>query len=135
MVGVITYREGESGGRGKGRWLWKLPVVELVEDEKGCQDPIKDAKSALNKDGGILNRTEGGEEEQFRINKPDSLRMPTAEDKAIKDANSIKVARVPTVEEVGTLKECIHGYAGGKGCYVCDLNHPYRLKKEVQRET
>jgi transcriptional regulator with XRE-family HTH domain len=23
---------------------------------------------------------------------------------------------------------CIHNFAGGKGCYLCDPNHPYRLK-------
>ena len=27
---------------------------------------------------------------------------------------------------LGTLEECAHGYLGGKGCYLCDLNHPYR---------
>lgn len=129
LVGVISYREGESSGRGKGCWLWKLPVVELVEDDKGCHDPFKDAKPALNKDGGILNHGEGAEGEESCINKPDSLRMPTAEAKVIKDASLIKDARVPTVEEAGTLKECIHGLSGGKGCYLCDSNHPYRLKE------
>lgn len=24
---------------------------------------------------------------------------------------------------------CIHGFRGGKGCYLCDPNHPYRLKE------
>jgi len=133
VVGVISYREGESGGRGKGRWLWKLPVVELVEDDKGCHDPIKDAKPALNRDGGILNHRESVEEEESRINKPDSLRMPTPEDRLIKDATSIKDARVPTVVDVGTLKECIHGFSGGRGCYLCDSNHPYRLKEGAAR--
>lgn len=27
---------------------------------------------------------------------------------------------------LGTLKECAHGYQGGKGCYLCDPSHPYR---------
>jgi hypothetical protein len=30
---VMSYREGESGGRGRGQWLWKLPVVDLVDDD------------------------------------------------------------------------------------------------------
>ena len=128
VVGVITYRQGESGERGKGRWLWKLPVVELVEDDKGCHDSIKDAKASSNKDGGILNHRRGVEGIESRINKPHSLRMPTAEDKPIKDANTIKDARVLTVEEIGTLKECIHGYPRGKSCYLCDPDHPYRVK-------
>jgi hypothetical protein len=125
-VGVITYREGESGRRGKGRWLWKLPVVELVEGIKGRQRPIKDAKPALNRDGGTLNRADGLKEGESRISEPDILRMPPNEDEPVKDANSIKDARVSTVEEAGTLNECIHGFSGGEGCYLCDSNHPYR---------
>jgi hypothetical protein len=35
-------------------------------------------------------------------------------DEAIKNTN------------LGTLKECAHGYLGGKGCYLCDSDHPYR---------
>jgi len=26
---------------------------------------------------------------------------------------------------------CIHGFTDGKGCYLCDPNHPYRLKEKV----
>jgi hypothetical protein len=28
-----------------------------------------------------------------------------------------------------TADNCPHGYAGGKGCYVCDPSHPYRLEE------
>lgn len=34
-------------------------------------------------------------------------------------------------EEVIPL--CIHDLPGGKGCYLCDPNHPYRLKEGVAR--
>lgn len=27
--------------------------------------------------------------------------------------------------------KCIHGFASGEGCYLCDPNHPYRLKEGV----
>jgi hypothetical protein len=27
---------------------------------------------------------------------------------------------------------CNHEYPGGKGCYLCDPNHPYRLKEEAK---
>ena len=34
----------------------------------------------------------------------------------------------------GTLEDkeplCIHDLPGGKGCYCCDPNQPYRLKQE-----
>jgi len=135
VVGVMSYREGETGERGKGQWLWKLPVVDLVDDIKDATEPIKDAKGCQNKDGGILNHTERGEERESRIDKPDSLRMPTTDEKPIKDANPIKDARVPTLGDVGTLnhteaeviknanggslKECIHGLKPDT-CKVCN---------------
>ena len=68
--------------------------------------------------------------------------MPTTREEPIKDAKTIKDARVPTLERGGTLnqdggetiksanrgslKECGHGYPGGKDCYLCDSDHPYR---------
>ncbi len=142
-LGVIAFREGESGGRGKGQWLWKLPLFDL-DDVKAATEPIKDANPALKQNVGILNQEEGAEEEELPIYKANTLRMPTHEEGPIKDANSIKDASVPTIGEVGTLnqgsseniknanlgslKECGHGYPGGKDCYLCDLDHPYRKK-------
>ncbi len=103
-LGIISYREGETGSRGKGQWLWKLPVVDLVDDDiKDATEPIKDAKGCQNKDGGILNHRGGVEEAKNRIDKPDSLRMPTTGEELIKDANAIKDARVPTLENSGSL--------------------------------
>jgi hypothetical protein len=139
---VISYREGETGERGKDQWFWKLPVVDLVDsDIKDAAVSIKDAKGCQVNNGGILNHTEGGEETESRIDKPSSLRMPTAEEELIKDP------RVPTVEEVGILNhdesdvskdatvgilsECIHGLPGGKNCYLCDPNHPYRQSENT----
>jgi hypothetical protein len=135
VLGVMSYREGETGERGKGHWLWKLPVVELV-------DEIKDAKGCQEQNSGILNHSEGNDEAKFRIGKPNTLRLPTDEMTPVKDADSIKDARLPTLEnggtldrseaapikdaKVGILKECGHGYPGGKACYLCDPDHPYR---------
>lgn len=143
-LGVISYREGEGGERGRGRWLWKLPVVDLVDGIKDANRPIKDAKGCQEQDGGSLNHSEGVEEAQFRIDKPDALRVPSTEERPIKDANPIKDARLPTLENGGTLnhggdesikaanrgslKECGHGYPEGAGCYLCDPDHPYRQK-------
>src|ERR671910_1034403 len=51
VLGIISYREGETGERGKGQWLWKLPVVHLVEaDIKDATTPIKGATKPLNND-------------------------------------------------------------------------------------
>jgi hypothetical protein len=143
---VISYREGETGERGKGQWFWKLPVVDLVDgDIKDATVSIKDAKGCQANNGGILNHTEGSEEAEFRIDKPSSLRMPHTDNVTIKDATTIKDARVPTLGEVGTLnrdeaeainnanggnlKECIHGLPDGKNCYLCDPDHPYRQRE------
>lgn len=56
-------------------------------------------------------------------------RDATTESEVSVHCQSFKSARVPTVDEVGTLKDCIHDFASGKGCYVCDPNHPYRLEQ------
>jgi hypothetical protein len=117
-------------------------MVDLVEDDKGGHEPIKDAKLALNTDGGILNQSEGVGGAEYPIDKPNSLRMRPHRKETIKDANVVKDARVPIVGEggtlnedggktinnanAGTLKECAHGYPDGKGCYLCDSDHPYR---------
>jgi hypothetical protein len=58
-IGVMSYREGETGERGKGQWLWKLPVVDLVDDIKDANTPIKDAKGCQDDNDGILNHTGG----------------------------------------------------------------------------
>jgi len=117
-------------------------MVDLVEDDKGGHELIKDAKVALNTDGGILNHSEGVEGAECPIVMPNSLSMPTHRKETIKAANVIKDARVSTVGEgstlnedggeaikdasAGTLKECAHGYLDSKGCYLCDSDHPYR---------
>lgn len=135
-IGVISYREGETGERGKGQWLWKLPVVDLVDgDVQDASTSIKDAKGCQDNSGGILNHGKRNEEEEYRIDKPDPLRMPPYKERAVKGANVIKDARVPTVGDVGTLnhdeadaiknanggslKECIHGLKPDT-CKVCN---------------
>ena len=124
---MVAYREGGDGGRGKGQWFWKLPVADLIDI--GRHDSFKGATSALNKDSGSLNHNGQVEEGELGIDKPYSLKLPPTEGKAYLDCQSFKSASVPTVDEVGTLKDCIHDFASGKGCYVCDPNHPYRLEQ------
>jgi len=127
VLGVIAYREGGTGGRGKGQWFWKLPVANLADIDR--HDSFKGATSALNTNGGSLNHRSAVEEQELSIDKPNSLRLPPTEKDADLECQPFKAATVPTVEEVGTLKECIHGYQGGKGCFLCDPNHPYRVEQ------
>jgi len=41
------------------------------------------------------------------------------------------VPRVPDVPPNPGGRECMHGFAGGQDCYLCDPQHPYRLKSEA----
>lgn len=59
----MSYKEGETGERGKGQWLWKLPVVDLVDDIKDATVPIKMPKGAKNKTVASLT-TEGAPRRQ-----------------------------------------------------------------------
>jgi len=79
ILGVIAYRENTTGEkRGAGRWMWKLPMVELIEDDfQGGHQDVQDGHTPLKQNG-------------------------------------------------GHLEECGHGYPGGKGCYLCDADHPHR---------
>jgi hypothetical protein len=56
LLDVIVYRENTTGEkRGSGRWLWKLPMVELVEDgvQGGHQD-FQDGQPSSLPEGGHL---------------------------------------------------------------------------------
>ncbi len=113
MCGLWAYNNLEAmekdlgvamrGARGEGQWLWKLPVVDLVEDDKGYHRAAKDAEPALNSNNGILNHKEGHEEREFRVDREGSLRMPHAGNEPVKDARSVKDARVPALEQSGGL--------------------------------
>jgi hypothetical protein len=110
--------------------------VNLVDgDVKDATVSIKDATNPLNNGVGILNHEGGVEGKENRIDKPDSLRVPTHAEKPIKSATPIKDARIPTVEEDGNLNhaeaEAIKSANGGslraciheldpKECKVCN---------------
>jgi len=129
LLNVIVYRENAAGEkRGSGRWLWKLPMVELVEDgfQDGHQD-VQDGQGGPKENGGHLEQVNGSQTQESRIDKPD-----------VQDGHII-TSRLPDVQggqpsslpEVGHLEECGHGFQGGTGCYLCDPKHPYRLKSEA----
>lgn len=125
--------------------MWKLPAVDLVDEIKDATVPIKDAKGCQGQTGGILNHGKDAEGAEHRIGKPNVLRMPTTDEKPIKNATPIKDARMPVSENSGTLnqgygrnikaatggslKGCGHGYPDGKGCYLCDPGHPYQPRE------
>jgi hypothetical protein len=126
LLDVIAYRESAAGEkRGSGRWMWKLPMVGLVEDDvQGGHQDVQGGHTAQKQNGGHLEQVEGTQTRALGIYKPD-----------VQDGHVVS-SRWPGVQgghhsrwpEVGHLEECIHNHPGGKGCYVCDPNHPYRHK-------
>jgi hypothetical protein len=46
-----------------------------------------------------------------------------------KSAASEAVAGLAGAYESGEHPPCLHGYPNGKECFLCDPNHPYRLKE------
>ncbi|WP_314964538.1 hypothetical protein, partial [Bradyrhizobium cosmicum] len=48
------------------------------------------------------------------------------------DKPDVQDGQRSSLPEGGHLEECGHGYQGGKGCYLCDPNHTYRLKESVK---
>jgi hypothetical protein len=135
-LGVIAERENEIGGeRGAGRWVWKLPATEGTG--RGVQ--FHDVQHAQRGDSEHLERlrSDGSPES--------SLDMPN-----LQDAQATATSRPPNAGEHleqstrgeshvlpkgsqnvqgGYRQSCMHGFPGGVGCYLCDSNHPYRLKK------
>jgi len=56
LLGVVACRESEAGKRGAGRWLWKLPIADLVTRvNKGGQSAVQGGHGAQEKTGGHLN--------------------------------------------------------------------------------
>jgi hypothetical protein len=129
LLNVIVYRENTTGEkRGSGRWLWKLPMVELVKDGiQGSHQAVQDGQVSPKENGGHLEQVRDSQIQESRIHKPDvqdgqvnASRWPDVQD-----------GQPSSLPEGGHLKECGHGFQAGKGCYLCDPEHPYRLKSEA----
>ena len=73
LLDVMVYRENVTGEkRGSGRWVWKLPVVELVEDDvQGSHQDVQGGQHGPKEKVGHLEQVEGSETREFGIDKPD----------------------------------------------------------------
>jgi hypothetical protein len=129
LLDVIVYRENTAGEkRGSGRWMWKLPMVELVEgDVQGSHQDVQGGQGVPKEDVGYLEPVEGSRTRESGIGKLDvqdghvvSSRWPDVQD-----------GQRSSLPENGHLEECGHGYPGGKGCFLCDPDHPYRQKERT----
>jgi hypothetical protein len=129
FLDVIVYRENITGEkRGSGRWLWKLPMAELVENGfQGRHQDVQDGQGGPKENGGHLEYVRDLQTQESPIDEPN-----------VQDGHVV-TSRWPDVQdgqpasllEGGHLRECGHGFQGGKGCYLCDPEHPYRLKSEA----
>jgi hypothetical protein len=128
MVGVFTYRENESGGkRGTGRWMWKQPVVQLVEEDiRGDRVAVQGGQGVSEENVGTLGRGKGTETREIGIGKPD---LQEGQQRPSRRTDVQEGQGTNPVED-GIVERCNHGYPRGKGCYLCDPDHPYR-KKEI----
>jgi len=130
LLDVIVYRENTTGEkRGSGRWLWKLPMVELVKGGlQGSHQDVQDGQGGPKEGSGHLGQIRDSQTQEPRIDKPDvqdghvtTSRWPDDQDGQPSNLR----------EGGGHLRECGHGYKAGRGCYLCDPEHPYRLKSET----
>jgi RecA-family ATPase len=89
ILDVMVYRENATGEhRGSGRWMWKLPVVELVEDSlQGGHQDVQGGQAAPNKNGGHLEQKREVAPQESSIDKPNvqdghvsSSRWPNVQD-------------------------------------------------------
>jgi hypothetical protein len=122
VLGVVAYREGEAGKRGAGRWLWKQPIADLVTRvNKDGQSEVQDGHGTQEKTGGRLYLQEDTVARESGLPKRNiqDVQHNSLDGQYGQDGQLLKT---------GHLERCIHDFLGGKGCYMCDPNHPLRKK-------
>ena len=129
MVGVITYRENEAGGkRGTGRWMWKRPMVRLVEEDiQGDHVGSQGGQGVSEENIGPLGRGKGTETRESGIGKPV---LQGGQDLS-SSRTDVQGGQGANLVEDGILERCNHGFPRGEGCYLCDPDHPYRKKERT----
>jgi AAA domain len=135
-LGVIAERENQVGGeRGAGRWVWKLPAKE--EMGRGVQ--LHDVQGAQRRGSEHLEQSGSDRQRESGLDMPNlqgaqataTSRSPYAGEHLERSIRGEYRELLKGSQEVqgGDRQRCIHGYPGGVGCYLCDPNHPYRLKQ------
>jgi hypothetical protein len=59
---------------------------------------------------------------------PASGRIQVGNDDENDDLQALSVPAPFGSANPGVIEQCAHGYLEGKGCFLCDTNHPYRLE-------
>jgi hypothetical protein len=135
-LGVDPARENQVGGeRGAGRWVWKLPATE--ETGRGVQ--LHDVQGAQRGDSEHLERIASDRQRESGLDMPNlqgAQALATACDpnagehleQSTRGKNRVLLKGSQEVQG-GDRQRCMHGFPGSVGCYLCDPNHPYRLKQ------
>jgi hypothetical protein len=120
-----------------------VPAEEVKEDARGVgisERTLKRAKREL----GITSRKRGGvwhwelarEEREAGHSSTVGTVGPLTKDAKDEPADSAYLQEgVQGCQEGQGSQEpqCKHEYPGGKGCYLCDPNHPYKRRQEARR--
>jgi hypothetical protein len=96
----------QSERQGTEGWAWRLPDGEGDRDDQDDQDEHVDHLRQETPENSPYLR--GGDQDDQGDHRDDDDRLAAG--------------------------ECGHGYPGGKGCYVCDPDHPYR-QEQLRRTT
>jgi hypothetical protein len=59
---------------------------------------------------------------------PANGRIQSGSDDGNDDLQALSVPAPFGSANPGVIEQCAHGYLEGKGCFLCDTNHPYRLE-------
>lgn len=93
---------------GKGEW-WSVLPDALAEEEGTSEDDHPEDRSI--QDEHLEHVEHLGVDEQLAEGE---------------DAQDVQGAQENHLPEPERLVRCIHGFPNGKGCYLCDPDHPYR---------
>lgn len=110
MLGITSNKESD------GSWTWSLPIKEAKGDHIPTVGTLG-TLGPLDRDGPLSSvapayLSEEGQGVQGGQGKETALSRP------------------PSRNGSGATERCKHDKPGGKDCYLCDPNHPLRLKKE-----
>jgi hypothetical protein len=120
-LGVVVDREGESGRRGAGRWLWKLPIADLAtREDKDGRPAVQDGHVDQVKADDHLNRQLDAAMRESGVIKP-NIQDGQHDDLDGHGDLGGQGGQDSQRSETGLL-ECHHGIEGG--CWLCKKYQP-----------
>lgn len=125
-LGVRSVKEGD------GSWSWSLPNEAARSDDEegqGVQEPYPSHDDHLDH----LPIDKPNQEHQGEKQHGQGDHLEERSELLIDKPNSHSKDRQDGQDgHVDSRNDCIHGYPGGKGCYLCDPEHPSREKSGVR---